>query len=237
VDTLVRVLAHGLRQDAGPASSPELLTWLAGYVDARLRTVCWLLDHWDAQPPLPPDCSIEAAQARTTLERLQSVFALAGADPDLRCRLHWDNGVLSARPAGIEAPPVFTVEMDWPDTYWFPCPVRGGFGYFLTEALVNAVRHGRPGSVPAVRIAVDRARKEIVFEVENEVRPEGDGGHPGEVELREDTYGGTRILRQLARLFDWEGPEFERIREGDRERFRASWRVPASERGDPRRAD
>jgi hypothetical protein len=232
VDTLVRVLVHGLRQGDGPAASPELLTWLAGYVDARLRTVCWLLDHWDAAPPLPPDCSIEAAQARNTLERLQAVFALAGVDSDLRSRLHWDNGVLSARPAG-ETAAVFTVEMDWPDTYWFPCPVRGGFGYFLTEALVNAVRHGRPGTVPAVRIALDRARKEIVFEVENEVRPEEAGGW----ELREDAYGGTRILRQLARLFDWQGPDFERSWEGDRERFRLTWRVPASERGDPRRAD
>lgn len=232
LDTLVRVLAHALRQPG--ADDHELAAWLAGYVDARLRTVCWLLDHWDAAPPLPPDCSVEAAQARATLERLRSVFARVGADRDLRCRLHWENGVLAARPeagaAGAGAPAPFTLEMDWPDTYWFPCPVRGGFGYFLTEVLVNAVRHGRPGSVPAVRIAVDRARKEVVFEVENETRADGGGG---DAALREDAYGGTRILRRLARLFDWEGPEMV----GTGGRFQVTWRVPASERGDPRRAD
>jgi PAS domain-containing protein len=240
LDTLVRVLAHLLRQPgrSGPqdtAADAEMSAWLAGYVDARLRTVCWLLDHWDAAPPLPPDCSVEAAQARATLERLQSVFARVAADADLRCRLHWDNGVLCAPPEASAAAP-FTVEMDWPDTYWFPCPVRGGFGYFLTEVLVNAVRHGRPGSVPAVRIAVDRARKEVVFEVENETRADGvsrEGRSPKPPELREDAYGGTRILRRLTGLFDWEGPEM-RVAGG---RFQVSWRVPASERGDPRRAD
>jgi hypothetical protein len=238
LDTLVRVLAHTLRQP-GPDGG-ELTAWLAGYVDARLRTVCWLLDHWDAAPPLPPDCSVEAAQARATLERLQGVFARVAADPDLRCRLHWDNGVLAARPGVLAARPEanaadvpFSVEMDWPDTYWFPCPVRGGFGYFLTEVLVNAVRHGRPGSVPEVRIAVDRARKEIVFEVENETRAEDREDFSRDAKLREDAYGGTRILRRLARLFDWEGPEMV----GTGGRFQVTWRVPASERGDPRRAD
>ncbi len=226
VDTLIRVLAHCLRRTGGLEVSPELTAWLAAYVDARLRTISWLLDHWDAQPPLPPDSGIEPAQARTTLERLQSVFALVAEDPDLRCRLHWENGVLAASPAL----PVFTVAMDWPETYWFACPVRGGFGFFLSEALINAVRHGRPGSTPTVRIAVDRVRKELAFEVENEVRTEALDGIP---ELREEPYGGTRILRRLAHLFEWRDLTFARA--GDR--FRITWKVQASERGDPRRAD
>ncbi|HEY7213095.1 MAG TPA: PDC sensor domain-containing protein, partial [Thermoanaerobaculia bacterium] len=109
VDTLIRVLAHGLRGGEGAGSSPEFVRWLAGYVDRRLRTTAWLLDHWDAEPPLPPDSSIEAAQARATLDGLQGVFALAARDADLRTRLHWDNGVLCARP-GPQAP-VFTAEI------------------------------------------------------------------------------------------------------------------------------
>lgn len=225
VDTLVRVLAHGLRAQGGAAASPELVSWLAGYVDRRLRTTAWLLDHWDAAPPLPPDSAIEPAQARATIESLRSVFALAATDPELRTRLHWDNGVLSARPDGASAP-VFTVETDWPDEYWFTCPVRGGFGFFLGEALINAIQHGRPGSVPALRISLDRVRKELTFEVENELRTGAETRREGE------SYGGRRILARLARLFEWD-LAFEETPAT----FRAVWKVPASERGDPRKGD
>ncbi|HSS49887.1 MAG TPA: hypothetical protein VLX28_13200 [Thermoanaerobaculia bacterium] len=227
VDALIRVLAHGLRSTTGAASSPELVGWLAGYVDRRLRTTAWLLDHWDAQPPLPPDSSVEAAQARTTIERLASVFSLAAGDADLRARLHWDNGVLCERP-DPEAP-VLTLEIDWPQEVWFSCPVRGGFGFFLGEVLINAIRHGRPGSTPAVRIALDRVRRELVFEVENPL-PAETGATARD---RSESYGGRRILERLARLFEWRDLTFGR-REGI---YLVTWRVPASERGDPRRAD
>jgi hypothetical protein len=229
VDLPARVLAHTLGRAAMPSGAPpELTAWLAGYLDARLRTISWLLDHWDAHPPLPPDSSVEVSQARATLERLESVFALAARDADLRCRLHWDNGVLAAPPENGSR--VLNVDIDWPETHWFPCPVRGGFGFFLSEALINAIRHGRPGTVPQVRIALDRVRRELVFEIENETRPDACGRG---LEAGASIYGGTGILRQLARLFDWEGPWFEAA--GDR--FRATWKVPVSERGDPRRAD
>ncbi len=230
VDALIRVLAHGLRGGGGAgsaASSPEFVAWLGGYVDRRLRTTAWLLDHWDAQPPLPPDSSVEATQAHTTIERLASVFALAAGDADLRARLHWDNGVLSERPDPTA--PVFTLEMDWPDDLWFACPVRGGFGFFLGEVLINAIRHGRPGSTPALRISLDRVRRELLFEVENDLRADPDGP----ARDRGESYGGRRILERLARLFEWQDLSFER-RAGS---YLASWRVPASERGDPRRGD
>ncbi|HYO14368.1 MAG TPA: hypothetical protein VE685_14325 [Thermoanaerobaculia bacterium] len=225
VDTLVRVLAHSLRATHGAASSPELAAWLAGYVDRRLQTTAWLLDHWDARPPLPPDSSIEGPQARATVESFQRVFALVATDPELRTRLHWDNGTLSEPPA--DGGPPLRVEMDWSEEYWFTCPVRGGFGFFLGEVLINAVRHGRPGSVPVLRIALDRVRKELSFEVENELRPEDPAP-----EREGESYGGRRILERLAGLFDW-NLRFERTGST----FRVTWRVPASERGDPRRAD
>ncbi len=224
VDTLIRVLAYSLRATGGAAARPELASWLAEYVDRRLRTTAWLLDHWQAEPPLPPDSSIEASQARVTIERLQGVFALASGDADLRTRLHWDNGVLSQRPD--PRAPVFTLEIDWPGEYWFTCPVRGGFGFFLGEVLINAIRHGRPGSTPALRITLDRVRRELHFEVENDL-----GSEPRDRDG--ETYGGKSILRQLARLFEWRDLRFEK-----RERtYLVSWRVPASERGDPRKAD
>ncbi|HEY4593257.1 MAG TPA: hypothetical protein VIJ61_12660, partial [Thermoanaerobaculia bacterium] len=200
---------------------------LAGYIDRRLRTTAWLLDHWDAQPPLPPDSSVEAAQGRTTIERLASVFSLAALDADLRARLHWDNGVLCDR-ANSEAP-VLTLEMDWPEELWFSCPVRGGFGFFLGEVLINAIRHGRPGSTPAVRIALDRVRRELLFEIENDL-PAEPGGPTRD---RSESYGGRRILERLARLFEWRDLTFDHRAAT----YLVTWRVPASERGDPRRAD
>lgn len=224
VDTLIRVLAYSLRATQGAAAAPELGAWLAEYVDRRLRTTAWLLDHWEAEPPLPPDSSIEPRQAAATIARLQGVFALAAADAGLRTRLHWDNGVLSDR-IDLQAP-VVAVEIDWPEDHWFACPVRGGFGFFLGEVLINAIRHGRPGSTPSLRIALDRVRRELRFEVENELRSEtadGDG----------EAYGGKSILRRLARLFEWRDLRFDR-----RERtYVVSWSVPASERGDPRKPD
>jgi len=119
--------------------------------------------------------------------------------------------------------------MDWPEDLWFACPVRGGFGFFLGEVLINAIRHGRPGSTPALRIAFDRVRRELVFEVENDLRAEPDGP----ARDRGESYGGRRILERLARLFEWRDLSFER-RAGT---YLVSWRVPASERGDPRRGD
>lgn len=226
VDALIRVLAHSLR-GTGAGASPELVSWLAAYVDRRLRTTAWLLDHWDAEPPLPPDSSIESAQGRATIDSLRSVFALASRDADLRTRLHWDNGVLCAR-TDPEAP-VFTAEIDWPEDYWFTCPVRGGFGFFLGEVLINAIRHGRPGSTPALRVSLDRVRRELAFEVENELRD----GPPNGFGEWEEAYGGRRILQRLARLFEWGELELE----GREIAYRVSWRIPVSERGDPRRAD
>jgi hypothetical protein len=215
VDTLVRVLAHLLSR--GEEEHRELVEWLAGYVDRRVRVTAWVFDHWDAEPPLPPACAIEAGQARETLSALQRVFALAAADPSLRSSLHWDNGALSWRSVG-EA---LAVDLDWPSEVWFPLPVRGGFGLFLEEVLVNAVRHGRPGTTPRLTVSYDPGRAELLFEAENEL-PEQD--RP----LRGEAYGGKSILERLARLFGWEGLTFER-KDGT---FRASWRVPVSERAD-----
>jgi hypothetical protein len=228
VDTLIRVLAHTLQ--AGDTAAVQLAPWLAEYIDRRLRTTAWLLDHWNAEPPLPPDSSVEAHQARATVERLESVFRLAAADAELRTRLRWDNGALSARSAA--AGPVFTAEIDWPEDFWFAVPVRGGFGFFLGEVLINAIRHGRPGSTPALRIHLDRVRRELRFEVENERRTDS-GGEIETSEAAGETYGGKSILRRLAGLFEWRELAFARR---DRSHV-VSWQIPASERGDPRRAD
>jgi hypothetical protein len=219
VDTLARVLAHLLRRGAERPEERHLAAWLAAYLERRVRVTAWLLHHWGAEPPLPPACSIEAEQARETSVALARVFELARADAELRSSLHWDNGVLAA-----PAAEALSLRLDWPPGYWFPLPVAGGFGLFLGEVLVNAVQHGRPGSRVGLAIALDRGRRELAFEVDNEAEP-----HP----LRLEPYGGRRILERLARLFGWEGLAFEQ----DGGRFRVSWRVPVSERGEAGKAD
>lgn len=220
VDTLVRVLARVV--DRG--GEENFVAWLAGYVDRRVHVTAWLFDHWDAEPPLPPASAIEAGQARETLSALQRVFALAAADPGLRSSLHWDNGVLSSPPSGD----IPAISLDWPPEVWFPLPVRGGFGLFLEEVLVNAIRHGRPGTVPRLAVSYDPGRAELLFEAENETSEAR--------RLRGEPYGGRRILERLARLFGWEGLAFEEGA-GLAGRYRVSWRVPVSERADPRSAD
>ncbi len=268
LDSLARVLAHSLATSGGAAAAPEKTggaaaapeengggsaapgpedlafeRWLAAYLERRVLATAWLLEHWDAEPPLPPDCSIEAAQARATIDSWQAVLARVRGDAELRSRLHWDNGVLAAaqaaeRAAGAarQAPPslpeaageVLSVRIDWPEDFWFAAPLRGGFGFFLGEVVVNAIRHGRAGSVPRLEITLDPVRRELLFAVENEVGPGA-----GAPDRDGRAYGGRRILERLAHLCGWHDLRF--TREGGR--FEVRWRVPVSQRGERHGAD
>jgi PAS domain-containing protein len=223
IDTLVRVLAHTLARGGEPDRA--FVEWLSSYVERRIRVTAWLLDHWDAEPPFPPACAIEPSHARETIAALARIFQRAAADPELRSSLHWDNGALAGmdEPAG-EIP---IVAIDWPARYWFPLPVRGGFGLFLEEVLVNAVRHGRPGAALRLGLHIDRGRRELLCEIENEI------GADLETPERIEAYGGRRILARLTDLFGWEGLAFAR----DGGRFVVSWRVPVSEREEEGEAD
>jgi hypothetical protein len=251
VDTLARVLASVLASSsgaaAGGAAGDPFAAWLAAYLERRVQATAWLLARWDAAPPLPPDSSVEAAQARETIERFQTICARVREDAALRSQLHWDNGVLAPLPGAPPGnAPAFRVEIDWPDDYWFACPLAGGFGFFLGEVLGNAVRHGRPGTRPRLTILLDRVRRELVFTIENEPRAtEADGrGDRRERQDRNDRqdrhdrlYSGHRILERLAHLFDWRDLRFEPGGGSGAELYRVTWRVPVSERGDPRRGD
>ncbi len=249
VDTLARVLASVLASSsgaaagaaAGGAAGDPFAAWLAAYLERRVQATAWLLARWDAAPPLPPDSSVEAAQARQTIERFQTIGARVREDAALRSRLHWDNGVLAPLPGAPPADaPVFRVEIDWPDDYWFACPLAGGFGFFLGEVLGNAVRHGRPGSRPRLSILLDRVRRELVFTIENEPRAtaaDGRGDRRERQDRHDHPYGGRRILERFAHLFDWRDLRFEPGGGPGAELYRVTWRVPVSERGDPRRGD
>ena len=215
VNSLASILARRLRQgDHG-----DFVTWLSGYIQRRISLSAWVLNHWETMGPLPPDCIIEVGHAKATLERLDQIFCMVRQDTNLRAQLHWNNGILSDG-ACETGRGILDLRFSWPPEYSFFCPVRGGFGFFLGEVLVNAVRHGRPGGRVSTRIRLDPIRKELIFEVSN---PAGNSEPAGQ---REKQYGGRAILEQLARLFDWQDLSFL-FRDGH---FTASWRVPCGER-------
>jgi PAS domain-containing protein len=224
VDTLARVLEHCLAPAPPTPRMAAFSSWLAEYLERRLTVTAWLLDHWDAPPPLPHDFVVDVEQARATLARLAAVLELVRDDRELRSQLHWDNGTLAA---GADGQPVLDVRIDWPAEVEITSPVRGGLGMFLGEVVTNAVRHGRPGSVPRVDVRHDPVRREIAFRIENLTT--GAGGAPP----RGDAYGGLAMLRALARLFEWRDLTF-RSADGA---FTAEWRVPAGVRGPAGQAD
>jgi hypothetical protein len=216
VATLARVLEHCLsRPDPNPETR-ELTKWLAEYLERRLTVASWLLDHWDASPPLDRDSVVDAEQCRVTIDRFEAIFTRVRDDRELRARLHWDNGTLAAWSSDGR---VLETRFDWPESFEIVCPVRGGFGLFLSEVLANAVRHGRPGTVPVVTVRGDRVRKEIAFHVENETSS-------AVAEPRGETYGGLAILKRLGALFEWRDMSFA-SKDG---KFVAEWRAAATER-------
>ncbi len=244
VDTLVRVLSYRLQRGESARESRErvgesaFVRWLASYIERRLAVTGWLLDHWSDAPPLPQETTAEAEQVHATLEHFQQVFAWVATEPELRSRLHWNNGVLS-RPVGPADPDdsavpneirpnVFELRFAWPGGYLFTSPVRGGVGLFLEEVLVNAMRHGKPGTCPQVSVNLDPVRRELCWVVENLV------GSALDRDLEDlEPYGGRRMLERLAHLFGWTDLCFVR----KQDRFRVSWRVQVSERAAPGEAD
>jgi hypothetical protein len=210
LDALADVLRRSLaRTDASATLGP----WLAEYLQRRIHVTGWLLDHWHDAPP-PHDSVVDAAQVHETLHSLERIFTEVRRDSDLRSRLGWTNGPLSADTGA--AP--FTTSIDWPEDFDTTLPVRGGLGFFLTEVLANAMRHGAAGSTPRVAVRCDRVKTEALFVVENERRDDRprSGGR----------YGGLALLAGMARLFGW--ADFTAAADGSR--FIVSWRAPLARR-------
>ena len=218
VDTMARVLEHCLARRDQNEALRAFTVWLSEYLSRRITVSAWLLDHWDATPPLPPDSAVDAAQIAATLDQLERIFAIVGDDRDLRGRLHWQNGTLSSAPPDRS---LLDRTIDWPEALEITCPIRGGVGWFLGEVIGNAIRHGVPGTTPRLDIRGDRVRRELVFRVENSIGPSAALVSAGEA------YGGLAILRTAARLFEWS--DFTAAPIGAR--FVVQWHAAAADRG------
>jgi hypothetical protein len=219
LDALVQVLQRSLT--GSTTGSAPLNAWLAEYLERRIHVTAWLLDHWDHDPP-PHDAVVDAAQASETLTSLDRVFSEVRNDRQLRSRLGWANGPLSAACEG----PAFSMELDWPADFELTLPVRGGLGFFLTEALSNAMRHGAPGAAPSVVMRCDRVRKELECTITNAMREDA-------VRASAGTYGGLALLEGMARLFGWRAFTADRRAS----QFIVSWRAPLTRRDVPGKPD
>lgn len=215
VDPVAEVMRRTLH-----AGADSTVRWLADYLQRRLHVTAWLLDHWESPPP-PHDAVVDAAQAHETLNSLAGMFTAVRRDRELRTRLGWMNGPLSTQGDS----PVFEASIDWPDEFTLTLPVRGGLGFFLSEVLANAMRHGAADAPPRISVTCDRVRRELSFRVENETREQAARGA--------SRYGGLGLLEGMARLFGWQ--DFQAGPAG--RLFVVSWRAPVSRRDRPGRPD
>jgi hypothetical protein len=117
VETLARVLEHSLCSAPGPDAMSRFVPQLAEYLERRLQVTAWLLDHWDAAPPLARASVVDAAQARAPIDRLSptpcataaparrhaaaSAQIACGARSRSKCGTTWDQ--LHCRPASRTA--------------------------------------------------------------------------------------------------------------------------------------
>jgi len=215
VDTLARLLNHRLERGDNDAFN----VWLSGYIQRRIRVVAWLLEQWDASPIPAGTALIQAGNAQATLQRLGEAFAFVRESSSLRSQLHWNNGTLSGPFEPGEA--VFETLFNWPGSFSFSLPVRGGLGFFLGEVLVNAIRHGVPGDKPQVKVHCDRLTGELLFQISNRM-----GEHRSQpADQPGKKYGGKSILVQLARLFGWSSISFKQVDDV----YSVCWSVAVSE--------
>jgi hypothetical protein len=220
VDMLARVLAAQLRRPhdhESPEShdNHEFHQALADYLFARLHVTQWILDHWGGERCRDIECILGPEHLRAALAQLQHIFVVVGRDPTLRAQLHWNNGTLASPiPAGETAVKVW---IDWPEDYRLTTPAEGLFGYFLGEALINAIKHGAAGVPIELDVDLDRARHELCIRVRNSCPT------PAQDSRADKSYGGSAILDEMARICGW-----ELSRKLEHEVFELRWFCPVT---------
>ncbi|MGH1340303.1 MAG: hypothetical protein ACRBN8_02035 [Nannocystales bacterium] len=224
-DTLARVLASQL-EHARTEDEQAFCRWLAEYLLRRLQVSQWVLGHWGGRARPEAERILGPEHLAGALGQYERIFAVVRGDPRLRARLHWNNGALASAGEVGERSAVLESWVDWPEGYRLTVPADGVFGFLLGELLVNAIKHGAPGTTVALEAEVDRGRRELGLHVHNTV-----------VEVSKPTradkaYGGRSIAEELARLCGW---ELHLEREGDT--FHARLRCPLTQRRDPGEVD
>ncbi len=134
-----------------------------------------------------------------TLSVLRRVFLAAGGQLDLRETLGLEGGTMD----GLSHAPaeVFREDIQWPDGLALRVRLPGAIGFFATEALRNAVRHGQPGSVPSLEVRQEGMH--MTFTVRNALR---DKTIP-DVRRKQ---GGLQLMKMAAAVLGWDfgaGPD------------------------------
>ncbi|HEV3036865.1 MAG TPA: hypothetical protein VHA33_03670 [Candidatus Angelobacter sp.] len=134
-----------------------------------------------------------------TLSVLRRVFLAAGAQLELREILGLEGGTLDGL---SDAPPeVFREEIQWPDGLALRVQLTGAIGFFITEALRNALRHGEPRSIPLLQVRQEGLH--MTFTVRNAIR------NNAITEVRKKQ-GGLQLMKMAAKALGWEfdaGPD------------------------------
>lgn len=231
VDSLARVLSQQVRlleqETADDPSRVEFVCWLSDYVSERIQLLSWVLEYWGRTTASRENRIIERSTVERTLDKYDQIFRVASGDRLLRERLHWNNGPISDSAVEPQSTAAVVRRFDWDDGSCFSVPRDGVFGFFLGEALINAVRHGRANSAIELDVVEYRNRNEIKFSVSNQTVP------GRSVSSHAKPFGGLAILQELARLSGWSPPEIDE----SKGRFKLVWRIPTIRRKSQGEAD
>ena len=191
LESLARMLSESTDAFEGTQPNEILLKWLAHYLSRRVGVVSWLMENWDKKPIALDQRVLNCDSITDTVTKLEMFFQFAAKDRSIRQQLHWNNGILSEPTESA----IIDYEIDCPPECFFQIPREGLFGFFLNEVLVNAIKHGVPGSQIQLYVAWDPIRSEFQFKVSNQSRKKNDG------QLK--PYGGVNILKQICELCGW----------------------------------
>ena len=237
IDSLARILRSQIENAAGSTSEDHqrFTKWLSSYLSERIQLVAWTLENWGSNPSATEQRIIMRSTVETTVANYNDLFKIVANDRHLREQLHWNNGTVSTAnstsdhfsdsPEGL-----IQMQLDWSEDSCFAVPRDGVFGFFLSEALINAVRHGAPGSKVNFSITENRVRNELTFSITNSTSKIGTGQRAGS---DRKPFGGTDIMYELARLAGWSEPEFK-LDSGVHE---LTWSIPAIRRKAERLGD
>jgi hypothetical protein len=216
---LSALMGHGIAHLTRMMESEAKLTdpvrhELRKYLTRRVHVLANVLSAWALPHHAIESVSQEVRkqEVQNTLETLSSLACLVAEDRNLRSDLGWTNGVLSGLAAGMKP---FKVDFErWPDDADLTTLLHGAETFIFEELLVNAFKHGNPGSQPTLTARVVRTECQwIEFELRNQKRSNRTS--------HADGYGGQRLVAEVCRRLQWELLPVEE----DAETYVVRWRA------------